>query len=273
MINCDLAKELINQELDNELNSDLNNQLEGHLSECDSCYLYHQELLKLHNNLLKLPDIKLSTSIVDSLVAEEKLVAPNTSSKFTFRKLNIWHGLIAAAIIAIVYIPVSGLINNGMDYSLNSEDAPYLAMEDQQRAGEIGSEKMLLPESSPEDNSTALQIQPTQEYGINSEESVEKSPELTEGTKESDALTQESENYALVSGASIDYRVEMVDNQLIIYDSSNNEVFVSTQWDDKYTVKWNIEETLINYQLFDENSQIVAKYRIDLVEKKEEIIN
>lgn len=271
MINCNLAKELINQDLDNELNSDLNDQLEGHLVECESCYLYRQELLKLHNNLLKLPEINLSTSIVDSLIAEEKLVVPKANATPHFRKLNIWHGLIAAVIIAIVYIPVSGLINNNKEYSLNSNEAQYSG--DVQRFVESSVESVS-PKRGVEENSSAMKIQATHEYDINTQEIDINTQEIDGGNIESDKINQESEVYALVSGTSTDYRVEIVDNQLIIYDSSNNEVFVSTKWDDKYTPKWDIyEKDLVDYQLFDENGQVVVKYRINLIEKKEEIIN
>lgn len=270
MINCNLAKELINQDLDNELNSDLNDQLEGHLVECESCYLYRQELLKLHNNLLKLPEINLSTSIVDSLIAEEKLVAPKANTTPRFRKLNIWHGLIAAVIIAIVYIPVSGLINNNKEYSLNSNEAQYSG--DVQRFVESPVEGVS-PISGVDENSSAMKIQATHEHDINTQEIDINNQELDSGDIEPDKINQESEVYSLVSG-STDYRVEIVDNQLIIYDSSNNEVFVSTEWNDKYTPNWDIyEKDFVDYQLFDENGQVVVKYRINLIEKKEEIIN
>lgn len=275
MINCQLAKELINQDLDDELNKDLNNQLEEHLAECESCYLYRQDLLKLHNSLLKLPEINLSESIVDSLVENNKLDHARTKTTRRFRKLNVWHGLIAAVIIAVVYIPVTGLINNDKDYSFESNEVPYLTMEDEQIEiyGDSSTDAAVV-RSSSEDNASALQVQSTQESSEKVQVPVANDQEQDTNIQEQDINVQEQDMYALTADTSINYRVEVVNNQLVIYDSYNNQIFMSAKWDDKFTVKWEIDKNdFIIYQLFDDNGQVVAKYRINLVEKKEEIIN
>jgi len=270
LINCDLAKELISQDLDEELNSDLNNQLEEHLAECESCTLYRQDLLKLHTGLLKLPEVNLSESIVDILMENNKLTQAKGATTSRFRKLNVWQGLVAAIIIAIVYIPVSGLLNNKQEeYSLESAKMPYGAIEDQQRAGVMNSNDAIVAKSaednSVENNSTSLQIQTAQVLEADTQKT-----DVTANEPDSAIVAEEN---ALVAGTSIDYRVEMIDYQLVIYDNNNNEVFVSTKWDDKFTVDWSIDEgSFINYRLYDVNGQIVKKYRINLIEKKEEII-
>lgn len=248
MISCQIAKELINLDVDEKLITDKKSQLDEHLAECKNCLEYSHDLVRLHNNLLQLPKINLNESIVDDLIGRNILEVTETKPASIFRGFRAWYGIAAAAILLLIYIPLFGLNNGDKDFSMESAEAPYAALADQQRVDEdvANSDSTVAAKNSDEleFNSTALD----------------------------GSTPNEESNYA---GALSDdnYRIEIQDNQLMIYDQNNIEVFKTDKWSDDLTVEWSIEKNnLISYYLYDIDKQVVAKYRIDLIEKKEEII-
>jgi len=84
--NCDSYKELISQQLDGEINEDQAIELAEHLASCPECRQFKQSMVALHEDLLKLPEIELTESIVDQLLADKRIVI--SEKKSIFRKKN-----------------------------------------------------------------------------------------------------------------------------------------------------------------------------------------
>ncbi|GBF10114.1 zf-HC2 domain-containing protein [Tepidibacillus sp. HK-1] len=127
-----------------------------------------------------------------------------------------------------------------------------------------------------ENNRSVALKDPIQEEQPQRDRSLTKDP--SESPKEDDAFTAD-ENGMLISitGTEIPpfpYQIKEEDRQLVIYDQNHIEIYRTHQWEEGFSVHWIVEnENLINYQLFDQQGQLIAKYQINIIEKKEEKID
>lgn len=247
MISCHEAKQYISQKLDGELTELENKLLEEHLSLCTECNAYEKNLLDLHNNLFKLKNIELTESIVDKLFIENnELKKKSENKKRLMDKFKPWQGLVAAAILIGIAIPTYNYVNKDQIYSLEQEARNY--------AGE--SSEYYLFDTEVADSADA-----------------ENQQAKDDGTKENTSNGNEIGIMGIEATNMNLYNIEQVENQLII-SQEESIIYKTTEWEQGLNAQWEIiNENEIIYSLFDKDNNLVEKYKINLLEKKEEKIN
>lgn len=252
MINCQNTQELLSQRLDGEINEKENAQLAEHLATCSICQEYEAGLINLHTSLINIPQISLNESILDNLITNKTINFEDKDNSKTPRKsvFKPWYGLIAAAILIGIYIPVSGLVepNNSNDVALRADsEATKIA---------------------------AAEENPSVEFDVVNEEG-------SMGALNSDTETADAEGDKSIAIASepndstqffiVEDNVKIENRQLIIFDNNNMEIYRTNQWDENLIVRWYIlDDNHIIYTLFDNQNKKVGEYKINISEKIEE---
>lgn len=244
MSNCENIKKLINQQIDNELNKSEQKQLEEHLHECNSCMTYHQNMIVIHNRLLSLPAIDTQISIVDQLISDIDNIDINKKVEKTKVFNKQWfkrYGLAIAAAI-VLFVPITLTVNQNLNLTNNS-DKSYASRAPQEEAAMNFGIKA--------DNTNS--IQETQDSEGNVEERGDFDGQMP-----------------LKAETFMPYIVEIENNQLIVYQ--NDEViYKSKTWADNLNVDYyQVDENEIIYSLFSKDNDLIASYKINLLEKIEE---
>ncbi len=238
MINCEKVKELISQQIDGELSELDEKRLAEHLSVCSSCSAYQKDLNYIHEKLLQLPTVSIEKSIVDQLLEENLLEVDTKPKKKSFLRNKSMMGLVAAALLIVVWIPLSPMLSQDHEKFEVTEELP----------------KMYGVDNKADFDS--MEIQFTQDMGNGM-----------------GVTATESAPKAINDGAEAEvYQVKEEHHQLVIY-KNGVEAFRTEQWDEDVSVEWSKEgEQQIVYMLYTKEGKIIATYRIDLLEKREEKI-
>lgn len=249
MSSCKHNKELINQKLDNVLNEAELAELEEHLNLCTSCNAYYQNMIELHQRLLSLPIIGQQESIVDQLIIDIDQIKKETENKRS-KKFNKYlfnrYGLVAAAAL-LLFVPVAFYANQNMTEDLAKNKEFFAAEAPDGKNVSINN----LETQATQDSIDSLGITPIVPDSID----IDRNYSGQQGVEAFEA-----------------YRIEVINNQLIIY-KNEEEIYKSNPWEDNLIVKFNqINQNEIFYSLYSEDNQIIASYIINLESKEEKIV-
>lgn len=248
MIECKHYRELINKALDCELNDFEQVQLDEHLNSCDSCKKYYDDIFNVQNKLNILPNIRLEESIVDQLLefdffpTEEDRVKKNF-----FKDWRAWYG-VAAAVIVILVLPLTIIGNQLFNENLGSDDG----------ASMLKGESILYETRDVEKSDNCIpECELSEEYGI-------------VGVQLTDEPNTNNEYVA--TDFAFKYEFKVIDNKLNIY-LNEEKIYETKQWSDNLYVDWyQFSEEEIIYSLYNQDDYLVNSYKINLINKIEEII-
>ena len=266
MKNCDSYKELISQQLDGEINEDQAIELAEHLASCPECRQFKQSMVALHEDLLKLPEIELTESIVDQLLADKRIVISEKKSIFRKKNWKPYYGFAAAALILIMLIPLLPLMNQQKaDFSADSAENFAMVTEEAEdsnqrlftaSAPELDTD---IPSGGTENLEKSTQIVGTVDYGLPVDVTI------AEDSSEKLPAAQQAAIYTINTNEE--------GNQLIIY-KENVEDFRTAKWTKELSLHIeSIDGQYVTYALYNADNTLNAKYQINLLEKQEIKIN